>query len=699
MKSIVGSLLNAIAPVQQVTTPVEFARSSVSQFRGSSASREKDALLRAIEENSTLFSITNRKATAIASLVWHLYQKTPAASVTSERKEIFSHALIDLLAKPNRFMGTAFLFHLLQLHLDGTGEGYWVLGRVPGFQLPLEIWPINPARMEPVPSSKTFMSGWLYTSPEGEQVPLLLSDVVPFKSPHPRDLYRGLGPVQPLITQLEASKYAAEWNRNFFLNSAQPGGVITLDRHLGDDDWNEFVNRWNEQHRGVSRAHRVAILEQATWTTNDTTMKDMQFAELRKDGRDEQYEGFGLSGAVMGVTDQINYANAQAGKTMFAELTTLPAGNLIKDQINACLVPMYGDPMIEMDFDSPVPKDQALANTTLVASATAAVALVGAGYDDQEVLVACDLPPMKFTKPVAPAPIVMPPGGQFGALAEGDDGEEGNEKPKPTDRRMLPQPRAHVHNQADLSGVDLSTVDEQWQAATAQVLAQYNAQAKPQQQQQALDQIKTHVDAGEIALLGSLVITSAGAAALLLAAMMAFSHTAAKQVVSEALQQGVAGVTAQVPTEAELRVFAEVITALMAAELGVSAGREAMRIYMDGMTGQQLADEVKTFLDTLTDAGPRTHLSGAMSAAQNKARLATYMAGPACDLYALEVLDKNTCAPCEAINGSLIGSTRDEGIQAKVESLYPNGGYVDCLGRERCRGTVIGMWSSKGDEN
>ena len=29
---------------------------------------------------------------------------------------------------------------------------------------------------------------------------------------------------------------------------------------------------------------------------------------------------------------------------------------------------------------------------------------------------------------------------------------------------------------------------------------------------------------------------------------------------------------------------------------------------------------------------------------------------------------------------------------AEVERLYPNGGYVDCLGRERCRGTVVAIW-------
>jgi hypothetical protein len=52
----------------------------------------------------------------------------------------------------------------------------------------------------------------------------------------------------------------------------------------------------------------------------------------------------------------------------------------------------------------------------------------------------------------------------------------------------------------------------------------------------------------------------------------------------------------------------------------------------------------------------------------------------------------HNCKNCREINGRWIGNTSDGVAMAEVERLYPQGGYVDCLGRSRCRGTVTGIW-------
>jgi HK97 family phage portal protein len=703
VKSLGGEIANAIKPAPQSEPPIPFARdglNAMSVFGGSS--RDRDSQLRAVEENSLLFSITNKTTTSLASVQWHLYEKTPAQAVTSDRVEVYSHAALDLLNKPNNFMTGYEIREAVQQHVDLTGEGYMVVARRPPFPIPLELWPVMPSRMEPVASSKKFLVGWMYTGPNGEQIPLRVDEVLRQKTPHPRDPYRGLGPVQSMMTQIDTYRFSEDWNKRFFENSAEPGGILQYDRTLQDEEFNQTVTRWNEQHRGVNRAHRVAIIENGQWITNQMSMVDMQFAELQTNGRDRMLEGFGMSGSMIGVTEDVNRANADAGKAMMAEYQTVPRAERWKQMYNFQLLPMYGDTTagLEFDFDSPVPADQAMVNATLTASANAASVLITAGFVAEDVLQACSLPPMKWKAPPKPAaPVIMPPGGQP-APGEGDDGtgEPDGDEP-PTNRRALCAPHPHLRNQLDLSQVDLTTVDEQWQAATSQVLAQYNSQALPAQQQQVRQQIEALIDAGELAALAALTISSTAAAAILLDAMVVFAHTASKQVANQALQQGVGGVTAQVPPMTELQVIAEVVTALMAAELGIAAGREAMRIWRDGMTGQQVADAVAEFLDTLSSAGPRMHLSGAMSAAQNKARLLAYMSGPACELYALEAMDTNTCAPCAGIDGQLIGITTDQGIQAKVDALYPNGGYVGCLGRERCRGTVLGVWSTKKGES
>ena len=75
-----------------------------------------------------------------------------------------------------------------------------------------------------------------------------------------------------------------------------------------------------------------------------------------------------------------------------------------------------------------------------------------------------------------------------------------------------------------------------------------------------------------------------------------------------------------------------------------------------------------------------------MSTAQNAGRTATLQAAPEAVYYASEVLDRNTCEPCREIDGSKLGGL-DE-----VARTYTNGGFVDCKGFLRCRGTVIAVW-------
>jgi len=392
-------------------------------------------------------------------------------------------------------------------------------------------------------------------------------------------------------------------------------------------------------------------------------------------------EGYGISGAVMGVTDDVNRSNAEAGKAMFAELLTVPRADRLKGQINSCLLVQYGkgaDDLYEVDYDSPVPKDVELENQTLTARANAASVFVESGWDPDDVLEQCQLAPMKYVGP--PKGAIPPP-----PPAQQEDEQPELDSPAALG---LPRPRAAL----DPAHPDLTAVDEQWQHATNQLLGQYQTEVVPAQRQALLEQIREVIAAGTIASLGALVLDHKAAAVLVAGAMTAYAHTAAHQVTTEAQAQGVDGVQPVTPQPTQLDEIAEVVCALLAAELAVSAGREAMRVWYEGMSGQQLADLVATYLTGLSDAGAKQHLGGAMQAAQNLARTDTLRAAPTCQIYAREELDRNTCRPCRDVNGRLIGENKDPDIAAKIQALYPGGGYVLCEGRDRCRGTISALW-------
>lgn len=369
--------------------------------------------------SGTLFATVTLNASSFSTVPWRMFRTHDGRGRISgpdPRSEVTKHAALDMWNKPNPWMTGQLFREAYQQHLELTGLAYWVIsyvGSIPAF-----MWPARPDRMQPVPDQKKFISGWVYTGPDGEQVPLETKEVVWLRKPAPLNPYGGMGAVEPLMPDIESGRYISDWQRNFFRNSATPGGFVQFPEgtRLSDDQFRELTARWAEQHQGVQRAHRVAFLEMgATWQSADMSMEDMQFTELRQDSRNIVYEANGTSKSLLGVTEDVNRANAEAAEYVFAKYRQVPNLGRTKDALNYQFLPLFGATShgVEFDFDNPVPDDwQADAKTTL-ANAQGANLLVNAGYDPDDVAQAMSFPNIKHTG-VIPTKVLPPqiPAGQ-----------------------------------------------------------------------------------------------------------------------------------------------------------------------------------------------------------------------------------------------------------------------------------------------
>lgn len=371
--------------------------------------------LRAYGSVGTLFAIVHRLSEATSQVDWHLYRTTTDGRRRYEaeqtRTEVTRHAALDLWRKPNPWQTGQEFREATQQHLDLVGEAWWVVGRSPLADLPLDLWCIRPDRMTPVPHPTRYLSGYIYRGPDGEQVPLQLNEVIQIKLPNPMDPYRGLGPVQAILVDLDAARYSAEWNRNFFLNSAEPGGIIEAPEKLTDAEFDEFTARWREQHQGVSAAHRVAILEKMKWVDRSISQRDMQFVELRKVAREVIREAFGMHGHMLGLSEDVNKANAEAGATSFGKWLVRPRLGRIKGTVNSKLLPMFGITAggIEFDHDNPEPPDRESDDRERTSKASAFKTLVDAGVDPDDAAMLCGWPAVKMAPKPAPPPPPPPP--------------------------------------------------------------------------------------------------------------------------------------------------------------------------------------------------------------------------------------------------------------------------------------------------
>lgn len=409
-----------------------------------------EALMNTMSSVSTLFAIVERLQTSCSSIDWTLYEKS-ATGNKEDRKIVKRHPCIDLWNKPNKHMDGLAFREISQQHIELTGETPWVVVKVGTGRLPVELWPVRPDRCTPQPDPELFISNYWYTG-GGTQQYLPTDEVIRQIMPHPTDPYRGLGPVQALLTHLDSVRYSQEWNRAFFLNSAEPGGIIEYPHSLTDKELDEFTERWDAAHRGSSNAHRVGLLENGmSWKDRTYTMRDMQFAELSDISREIIREGFGFPRPMLGSVDDVNRANAEAGEVVYGRWLLVPRLNRTRSALNNQLLPMYGQASasdLEWDYKAPVPEDRAADNEALKLKIELYLSLVAAGVPDEDACRLVGLPPVTRTTP-APAPAAAaaapaPPAGEPKPEPE-PAGEPAGDDPDP-DAEPEPEPATARRN-------------------------------------------------------------------------------------------------------------------------------------------------------------------------------------------------------------------------------------------------------------
>lgn len=252
----------------------------------------------------------------------------------------------------------------------------------------------------------------------------------------------------------------------------------------------------------------------------------------------------------------------------------------------------------------------------------------------------------------------------------------------PDDRRPLSPPE-------EAAGLDPDAIDQAHEEALAAVLAAWAAVALAQRNS-LVDQIGTLLAGGDREAVARLVLDTTAAAAVLATAMKQAADAGARTAVAEAAAQGVAIALPEIDVAA-LEQMATAVTEVMGQATAATAAREALRL--TGSTGDvdaaAVAADVGAHLDGLSDVWQADQLGGAIADGVNAGRAAVFATAPAtltATYRASEVRDKNTCAPCLAIDGHVFADL------AEAETAYASGGYRDCLGRLRCRGVIFASY-------
>lgn len=270
-------------------------------------------------------------------------------------EELDDHVLLELLENPNPIQDGDAFKEMAFLHLILAGEAFWVKLKN-GLGRPGELWPVLPYLMKERIENRRIVA-WEYRV-GSETIVLAPDEVVHIKLTDPTYIYRGVGVVKAAARAISTDSSAADWNRNFFNNSARPDLALETESTLTPEVVERLREQWQDRYRGTANAHKVAVLEAGLKVNKITaTQKEMDFLESRRFSRDEQLAMFKTSRTMLGIVEGDGRSNMEAAEYNQAKRVIRPLMRRMVSAINHNLAGDF-DKKLVIGFTDPVPEDK-----------------------------------------------------------------------------------------------------------------------------------------------------------------------------------------------------------------------------------------------------------------------------------------------------------------------------------------------------
>jgi hypothetical protein len=164
-----------------------------------------------------------------------------------------------------------------------------------------------------------------------EPVLLLPSEVEHFSPiPDPAARFRGMSWLTPVLREIEADKAATKHKLKFFSQGATISTVVTLDKDVTPDEYDQFVANFKRETEGVDMAYKTLFLGGgADVTLNGADMKQLDFKATQGAGETRIASAAGMHPAIVGLSEglqgsSLNEGNFNAAIRLTADKTMRP---------------------------------------------------------------------------------------------------------------------------------------------------------------------------------------------------------------------------------------------------------------------------------------------------------------------------------------------------------------------------------------
>jgi HK97 family phage portal protein len=258
-----------------------------------------------------------------------------------------SHELIDVLDHPNSIHSGFQFRELHAVYMNLAGESFWY--KVKSGKKVKEFYLIRPDLMEvEVAKDKVgSIKAYKMTKDDGSKTTFEPDEIIHHKLPNPMNPYRGLGIVEAAMVYLQTEEFSSDWTKNSIYNSGRPSGIINLRGNMDDSQFDQLKKRFRQEYSGTKNAGKTLLIKGFDGIDFQKLGIDLDGVELKniKDiTRDDIMFMFRVSKTIMGITDDVNRANAKEARAVWMENNIKPGVERLIDQVNYSeVVPNYGN--------------------------------------------------------------------------------------------------------------------------------------------------------------------------------------------------------------------------------------------------------------------------------------------------------------------------------------------------------------------
>jgi len=316
-----------------------------------------ETLERPYVQSAIVYACINARARALTAI--------PIKYWTDESKEtpVTDRAFLDLMRRPNPLLSARKFWRIQEIHYGLAGGSFWFMNGkdlqpvMPG-ELPTEIWPVREDLVKPI-FDKGNKSGlpdaWAFNSATGAEVTYPDHAVAHLFDPDPHNPLRGVGPMQAAFRGANVSFKAEAFDDALTANGGRIGGVLQHESAMLDEKQrSQLEQSFHENHEKAVNHKKTAVLPAGlSFKPTAFSPLDMDFATMREWMRQQSMMVFGCTKPLLGITDDVNRANAEAARRVFYENTIVPQTSYYEDEFDRAFISDLRGPLstVVMEFD------------------------------------------------------------------------------------------------------------------------------------------------------------------------------------------------------------------------------------------------------------------------------------------------------------------------------------------------------------